>query len=89
MTRYARALAFANLGDIARAKFEADVFDYLLAELCTNNRILHNNTVTALLAVDSPMIHGVLLIDASTFISSFVVDMSSSPLVVFVILRGH
>eukprot|EP00978_Attheya_sp_CCMP212_P027029 scaffold90093_cov25-Attheya_sp.AAC.1 len=73
MTRYARALAFANLGDIATAKFEADVFDYLLAKLCTNNRILHNNTVTALLAVDSPMIH----------------DMSSSPLVVFVILCGH
>uniref|UniRef100_A0A6T7HAL3 Uncharacterized protein n=1 Tax=Attheya septentrionalis TaxID=420275 RepID=A0A6T7HAL3_9STRA len=58
MTRYARALAFANLGDIAAAKFEADVFDHLRAEPCTNNRILHNNTVAALLAVDSPMIHG-------------------------------
>jgi hypothetical protein len=56
---YGRALAFAILGKIDEAKKEADQFDAL-----RNNhpeaphRILHNNSVASLLAVDSVMMHG-------------------------------
>jgi len=59
--RYARALAFAMLGDIEEASKEADRFDSLRkghpeAEM----RILHNNTVAALLEVDAVMMRGEL-----------------------------
>lgn len=56
--RYGRALAFANLGDIDAAKNESKAFDNLRADPQAEERILHNNTVKALLEVESPMIRG-------------------------------
>ena len=56
--RYARALAFANLGNIEAAKAESKAFDVHRTDPEAENRILHNNTVAALLAVDAPMIRG-------------------------------
>lgn len=56
--RYARTLAYANLGDFQSAQREADVFDAIRIDTNTDNRILHNNTVADLLAVDAPMIRG-------------------------------
>eukprot|EP00566_Odontella_aurita_P006096 CAMPEP_0113549640 /NCGR_PEP_ID=MMETSP0015_2-20120614/13546_1 /TAXON_ID=2838 /ORGANISM="Odontella" /LENGTH=582 /DNA_ID=CAMNT_0000450373 /DNA_START=494 /DNA_END=2242 /DNA_ORIENTATION=- /assembly_acc=CAM_ASM_000160 len=56
--RYARALAYANLGDCQSANREADIFDEIRSDSNTENRILHNNTVSDLLAVDAPMIRG-------------------------------
>lgn len=55
---YARALAYANLGDFQSACREADIFDSIRSDSNTDNRILHNNTVADLLAVDAPMIRG-------------------------------
>ena len=56
--RYARALAFANLGNIEAAKVESRAFDVHRTDPEARNRILHNNSVAALLAVDAPMIRG-------------------------------
>ena len=56
--RYGRALAFANLGNIEAAKAESRAFDVHRMDSEAENRILHNNTVAALLAVDAPMIRG-------------------------------
>ena len=55
---FARGLAHANLGDIALAKEEADRFDSIRKDPLAEQRILHNNSVSALLAVDAPMLHG-------------------------------
>ena len=55
---FARALAHANLGDIALAKKEADRFDSLRKDPLAEEHILHNNSVSALLAVDAPMLRG-------------------------------
>jgi len=56
--RYARALAFANLGNIEAAKAESRAFDVHRTDPEAENRILHNNSVASLLAVDAPMIRG-------------------------------
>ena len=57
--RYARALAFAMLGEIAEASKEADRYDSLRkGHPEADMRILHNNTVAALLEVDSVMMRG-------------------------------
>jgi len=55
---YARGLAYANLGDLAMAKKEADRFDSLRKDPEASKRILHNNSVDHLLAVDAPMLRG-------------------------------
>jgi tetratricopeptide (TPR) repeat protein len=55
---FARALARANLGDIALAKKEADRFDSLRKDPLAEEHILHNNSVSDLLAVDAPMLRG-------------------------------
>ena len=56
--KFARCLAHANLGDIEEAKREADRFDSLRAHPLGGERILHNNQVSDLLAVDAPMLRG-------------------------------
>lgn len=55
---YARAVAYASLGDTFRAKEEADKFDKLRKFSNADQRILHNNYVSSLLEVDAPMIRG-------------------------------
>jgi len=56
--RFARGLALAALGDIAEDKKEADRFDTLRKDPDAKFRILHNNDVASLLAVDSVMLRG-------------------------------
>lgn len=57
--RYGRALAYAMSGDLIEAGKEADRFDTLrLNHSDANVRILHNNTVADLLAVDANMMRG-------------------------------
>jgi len=55
---YARALAFAALGDVSNAKHEADQLDSISQYPSAHERILHNNTVDRLLEVDCPMVRG-------------------------------
>jgi len=55
---YARGLALANTGEIHLAITESDLYDELRLNPSAENRILHNNTVSALLAVDAPMLRG-------------------------------
>jgi tetratricopeptide (TPR) repeat protein len=55
---FARGLAHANLGDITLAKKEADQFDSIRQHPLFEQHILHNNSVSALLAVDAPMLRG-------------------------------
>jgi tetratricopeptide (TPR) repeat protein len=56
--KFARALAYAVMGDIAEARKEVDRFDSLRGNPDAKMRILHNNTVADLLAVDSVMARG-------------------------------
>jgi len=55
---YARALAYANLGAIDPAREEAQYFETARLNPEAQNRILHNNVVSVLLAVDSEMLKG-------------------------------
>lgn len=55
---YARGLAFANTGNVKAAITEANQFDELGLHESAEQRILHNNNIAQLLAVDSPMLHG-------------------------------
>lgn len=56
---YARALAWAMLGNIENATKEADRFDLLRkSHPDVNFRILHNNTVASLLELDAVMMRG-------------------------------
>lgn len=55
---YARGLAFANIGDTEKAVKEANLFDNYRLNSCAELRILHNNNVADLLAVDAPMLRG-------------------------------
>jgi hypothetical protein len=56
--RFAKALAHANMGNIDEAKREANNFDSLRGDPESAHRILHNNSVENLLAVDAVMIRG-------------------------------
>jgi tetratricopeptide (TPR) repeat protein len=56
--KYARALAYAMTNQILEAKREADRFDALRQHDDAKYRILHNNSVYDLLAVDAPMLRG-------------------------------
>jgi tetratricopeptide (TPR) repeat protein len=58
---YGRALAYAMLGNITDAKKEAALFDLIRQDPDCENRILHNNTVSDLLQLDSVMMHGEIL----------------------------
>ena len=55
---FARALAYANLGAIDPAREEATYFENMRLHPDAQNRILHNNVVSDLLAVDSEMVKG-------------------------------
>mmetsp|Transcript_5397 Transcript_5397/g.11551 ORF Transcript_5397/g.11551 Transcript_5397/m.11551 type:complete len:716 (+) Transcript_5397:202-2349(+) len=55
---FARGLALANLGHVQEATKEANLFDDLRLHSSAGMRILHNNTVANLLAVDAPMLRG-------------------------------
>ena len=55
---FARGLAFANKGKIEMAITEANLFEDLQLNESAEMRILHNNTVSDLLAVDAPMLRG-------------------------------
>lgn len=55
---FARALAYANLGDIGSAKEEARCHDKLRVHPDAKKRLLHNNVVSDLLNVDAAMVEG-------------------------------
>ena len=55
---YAKAIAYANLGQMEEAKVEATKYEEMRKLPEAKNRILHNNTVSDLLDVDSLMIKG-------------------------------
>lgn len=57
-TKFAKGLALANLGRVAEAKREANIFDSIRGDPEAAYRILHNNTVDNLLAVDAVMLRG-------------------------------
>ncbi|CAB9517621.1 domain protein [Seminavis robusta] len=59
--KFARSLALAALGDIAEARKEADRFDSIRKQPDAEDRILHNNSVADLLAVDAAMLRGEIL----------------------------
>ena len=56
--RFARSLAYASLGNVIEAKRELNNFDSLRGDPDASNRILHNNSVENLLAVDATMARG-------------------------------
>jgi tetratricopeptide (TPR) repeat protein len=56
--RYARGLALAALGRVEEANKEMMTLDALRVDPEATMRILHNNTIFDLLAVDSVMLHG-------------------------------
>jgi tetratricopeptide (TPR) repeat protein len=55
---FARGLALANTGHLDMAITEANLFDELRLNPSAEMRILHNNTVLDLFAVDAPMLRG-------------------------------
>lgn len=55
---YAKAIAYANLGEMEYAKAEAARYEEIRSLPGTKNRILHNNSISDLLDVDSLMIKG-------------------------------
>ena len=58
---YARGLAYAALGNVAEAKKEMDRLNSLRQDPEAALRILHNNSVADLLAVDAVMLRGEIL----------------------------
>jgi hypothetical protein len=69
--RFAKALAHTNMGDIAEAKREANNFDSLRGDPDATHRILHNNSVENLLAVDGVMIRGEIAYNESQYTEAF------------------
>lgn len=59
--RFARSLALAALGDTSEARREADRFDTIRRDPRAEERILHNNSVANLLAVDAAMLKGEIM----------------------------
>jgi hypothetical protein len=56
--RFARGLAFSALGNVSEARKEAAMFDSVRGDPEAKLRILHNNSVHDLLAVDASMMRG-------------------------------
>jgi len=56
--RYARALAYANLGNIESAKEELKLFEQIRNQPDTANRYLENNSIADILNVESLMVKG-------------------------------
>ena len=59
--RFARSLALAALGDTSEARREADRFDSIRREPEAEERILHNNSVASLFAVEAAMLRGEIM----------------------------
>lgn len=68
---FARGLALAATGDVKAAKKEADRFDTLRKDSEVEMRILHNNSVAALLAVDAVMLRGEIAYREGKYDSAF------------------
>lgn len=82
-TKFAKALAHAALGNIPEAKREANNFDSLRGDPDASHRILHNNSVENLLAVDAVMVRGEIAYREGKFEEAFdllrkAVDMQDS-----------
>lgn len=69
--RFARSLALAALGETSEARREADRFDGLRREPAAEERILHNNSVASLLAVDAAMLRGEILYREGSYEQAF------------------
>ena len=67
-----RSLAYAALGNVESAKEEFEKFEMLRANPCIQDRILHNNNVADLLAVESYMIMGEILYREEKYDQAFV-----------------
>lgn len=70
--KFARASAYAVLGNVVEARKEADRFDSLRGDPDAKMRILHNNTVADLLAVDSAMARGEIAYREGKYDEAFV-----------------
>lgn len=70
-TKFAKALAHANMGNLEEAKREANNFDSLRGDPDATHRILHNNSVENLLAVDGCMIRGEIAYNESKYDEAF------------------
>ena len=69
--KFAKALAHASLGNIDEAKREANNFDSLRGDPDAEHRILHNNSVQNLLAVDGVMVRGEIAYREGKFDEAF------------------
>ena len=70
-TKYAQALAHAAMGNITEAKREANNFDSLRGDPEAAYRILHNNSIESLLAVDAVMVRGEISYREDNFDDAF------------------
>lgn len=68
---FARGLALANTGHVDMAITEANLFDELRLNRSAEMRILHNNTVSALFAVDAPMLRGEIAYRKGSYSEAF------------------
>jgi tetratricopeptide (TPR) repeat protein len=68
---FARGLALANTGHIDMAITEANLFDELRLNPSAEMRILHNNTVLDLFAVDAPMLRGEIAYKKGNYSEAF------------------
>mmetsp|Transcript_28014 Transcript_28014/g.40043 ORF Transcript_28014/g.40043 Transcript_28014/m.40043 type:complete len:660 (-) Transcript_28014:40-2019(-) len=68
---YARGLALANTGRIEEAAEEANLLDKYRLNSCAELRILHNNNVADLLAVDAPMLRGEIAYHSGNYDEAF------------------
>ena len=68
---YARGLALANTGNTAKAAEEAQLLDHYRLNSCAELRILHNNNVADLLAVDAPMLRGEIAYHSGKYDEAF------------------
>lgn len=68
---YARGLALANIGETETAITEANLFDDLRLHKSAEMRILHNNNVANLLAVDAPMLRGEIAYHSGKYEEAF------------------
>jgi len=70
-TKFAQSLAHAAMGNIAEAKREANNFDSIRGDPDAAHRILHNNSVQNLLAVDAIMLRGEISYREGSFNEAF------------------
>lgn len=68
---YARGLALANTGEVDLAVVEANLFDKTRLDSSAEMRILHNNKVSDLFAVDDPMLRGEIAYKMGSFSEAF------------------